>query len=136
MNQQPQQNQFAGFNQPLPFQQQQISDNQKFTNFNQTQPFNPSANLQQQPNQVINQPKQPEKPVIVEKGPIPAEHQVIKTVFDTLLNKCLNSTTAPTTKRKLEDVLRKQEILYDKLRDSTVSFTFFFLILKPMWAEF
>ena len=86
--------------------------------------FNPgSSNLKQQhqqPQQNIQPAKQPEKQVAVEKGPIPAENQVIKTVLDSLLNKCLNATTAPTTKRKLEDVLKKQEILYDKLRDSSV----------------
>ena len=120
--QQPQQT-FVGFNQPIPqapqqqLQQQQI-DSQKY-NYSQSAPFNP----QQQQAQVQAPPKQPEKPVVVEKGPVPVEHQVIKTVFDTLLNKCLSATTVLTTKRKLEDVQKKQELLYDKLRDSTVSLT-------------
>ena len=95
------------------------------SNFNPTQTFNPSPSFpqQQQQNMMMPPVKLAEKPVPVEKGPIPAENQVIKTVFDTLINKCMNATTQPITKRKLEDVLKKQEILYDKLRESTVSFT-------------
>lgn len=85
----------------------------------QTQPpvetFNPVKPAPVEP----VQPPQPPAPV--EKGPIPAENQIIQQVFDTLLNKCLSSTTVPTTKRKLEDVSKKLEVLYDKLRDSTVS---------------
>jgi protein transport protein SEC31 len=64
------------------------------------------------------------KPPVVEKGPIPSEHQIVQTVFDTLLNKCLMASNSPTNKRKLEDVGKKLEILYDKLRSSTVSFYF------------
>jgi len=97
---------------------------QPSANFNPTQTFNPSPSFPQQQQQNMTMPpvKIAEKPVPVEKGPIPAENQVIKTVFDTLVNKCMNATTQPITKRKLEDVLKKQEILYDKLRESTVSF--------------
>ena len=58
---------------------------------------------------------------MAEKGPVPAEHQVIQKVFDSLLQKCLTTTNVPTAKRKLEDVGKKLEVLYDKLRDSTVN---------------
>ena len=87
--------------------------------YQQTQTFQPTIPTQQQPQ--VQQPVQPpvqEKPV--EKGPIPAEHQELQTVFDTLLNKCVTASNVPTTKRKLEDVAKKLEVLYDKLRDSTV----------------
>ena len=95
--------------------------------FNPLQPQIPQQQLympQQQPQQQAPQPVQrvePEKPATpVPKAPIPAEHQIIATVFDTLLSKCHNSTNIPTVKRKLDDVGKKLEILYDKLRDSTV----------------
>jgi protein transport protein SEC31 len=68
----------------------------------------------------ISQAHTVEKPTIVEKGPIPNEHQIIQTVFDTLLNKCLMANNTPVYKRKLEDVGKKLEVLYDKLRSSTV----------------
>ena len=61
------------------------------------------------------------QPVVVEKGPIPAEHQVIKNVLDSLLNNCMNATQQPVVRRKLEDVAKKLEVLYDKLRESSLS---------------
>lgn len=80
----------------------------------------------QQQQQVVQRAPEPEKPATpVPKAPIPAEHQIISTVLDSLLGKCLNSTNVPTVKRKLEDVGKKLELLYDKLRDSSVK-TFFF----------
>ena len=78
-----------------------------------TQNFQPQ--VQQRPASVVPEPE----PVKV-KGPIPAENQIIKTTFDTLLSKCLQSTNAPIVRRKLDDVGKKLEVLYDKLRDSTV----------------
>ncbi|CAF0785032.1 unnamed protein product [Brachionus calyciflorus] len=83
------------------------------------QQFQPQQVQQQPPVQQLVQPQQPEKPV--GKGPIPTEHQELQNVFDSLLNKCLSATNVPTTKRKLEDVAKKLEVLYDKLRDSTLS---------------
>ena len=93
-----------------------------------TQTFNPVQQMQQVQS-VQQPPPQPEKPAVIEKGPIPAEHQIIQNVFDTLLSKCLNSTNVPTMKRKLEDVAKKLEILYDKLRDSTVNIHFYVKIM-------
>ena len=95
------------------------SNNQVFQpNFNQT--FQPNQNYQAKAPASPQTISQIEKPAAVEKAPIPAEHQVIKSVFDTLLNKCIDSTSAPVVKRKLEDVSKKLDVLYDKLRDSTV----------------
>ena len=56
--------------------------------------------------------------MIVEKGPIAVENQIIQSVFDGLLHKCISLTNAPTAKRKLEDVSKKLDVLYDKLRTS------------------
>lgn len=63
-------------------------------------------------------PQQPEKPI--QKAPIPNEHAELQFVFDSLLNKTLSMSSNAATKRKLDDVARKLEILYDKLRDSSV----------------
>ena len=74
----------------------------------------------QQPAPIQRAPE-PEKPATpVPKAPIPAEHQIISSVLDSLLTKCHNSTNVPTVKRKLDDVGKKLELLYDKLRDSSV----------------
>ena len=64
-------------------------------------------------------PAEPPKPV--PKGPVPAEHAVLEEVFTKLANQCLSSARNPQMKRKLEDVMRKLEALYDKLRESSVS---------------
>lgn len=69
----------------------------------------------------VQRAPEPEKPATpVPKAPIPAENQIIATVFDTLLSKCHSSTNVPMVKRKLDDVGKKLELLYDKLRDSSV----------------
>jgi len=54
----------------------------------------------------------------VEKPPLPIENQKIQSVFDGLLNKCMSLTNGPAAKRKLEDVSKKLDALYDKLRAS------------------
>merc|ERR1712186_320164 len=76
----------------------------------------PAAPVQQQ---TIQQPPPPPAPV--EKAPIPAEHQVIQDVFDALRTKCVAAASHPQIKRKLEDVGRKLEILYDKLRENSLT---------------
>jgi protein transport protein SEC31 len=106
MQQQQQQQQQYGAPQQLAFNNQPA---------NNTPTFQPQQQIIQQQQQQQQQP-----PQVIEKGPIPTEHQVIKTVFDTLLTNCLNSSNQPTLKRKLDDVSKKLEVLYDKLRDSTV----------------
>merc|ERR1712012_1157269 len=55
------------------------------------------------------------------KGPIPAENQVLQDVFDGLKTRCLAAASHPQTRRKLEDVGKKLEILYDKLRDNSLT---------------
>ncbi|KAK7501450.1 hypothetical protein BaRGS_00007254, partial [Batillaria attramentaria] len=63
----------------------------------------------------------PEPPAPVVKGPVPTEHKVLQDVFGNLLNACSQRAANAQMKRKLEDVARKLEILYDKLRDGTLS---------------
>ncbi len=95
-----------------------------------TQVFQPSLPQQNfQPQQQYQQQSRPasvlqERVEVVEKGPIPNEYQNIKNTFDTLLKKCISATSAPVARRKLEDAGKKLEILYDKLRDSSVSLRF------------
>ncbi|KAM9306638.1 protein transport protein Sec31A isoform 2-T2 [Pholidichthys leucotaenia] len=55
------------------------------------------------------------------KKPIPDEHQILKTVFEGLIQKCLSVATDPQTKRKLDDANKRLEALYDKLREQTLS---------------
>lgn len=62
---------------------------------------------------------EPPKPVA--KGPIPSEHQILQDVFDGLKNKCAAASNHPQIKRKLTDVGKKLELLYDKLREEAVS---------------
>jgi len=54
-----------------------------------------------------------EPPKPVEKSPIPAEHLVLNEVLDKLTNPCLDRATNAQMKRKLHDVLKKLEILYN-----------------------
>ncbi|GBN17428.1 Protein transport protein Sec31A, partial [Araneus ventricosus] len=56
-----------------------------------------------------------------EKGPIPPEHQVLQDIFEDLRRQCQQVATNPQTRRKLDDVAKKLENLYDKLRDNTLS---------------
>jgi hypothetical protein len=97
---------------------QSISNNGS-QNYNQT--FQPSTFTNN--NQAVLKATPP--PIVenkmAEKLPIPVEHQMIKSVFDNLLNKCIEATNAPVVKRKLDDVGKKLDILYDKLRESTVN---------------
>ncbi|XP_025110625.1 LOW QUALITY PROTEIN: protein transport protein Sec31A-like [Pomacea canaliculata] len=86
-------------------------------------PFNPlPANTYMPPPVQIQPPKPaPEPPAPVEKGPVPAEHKVLQEVLDSLLSSCSQRATNAQMKRKLEDVARKLEILYDKLREGALS---------------
>ncbi|XP_072165070.1 protein transport protein Sec31A-like [Diadema setosum] len=83
---------------------------------------------QQQPQYAPPQPKvqqetapaQPakEKP----KAPIPGEHQVLCDTFNSLAQRCSASPSVNAQmKRKLDDVHKKLEVLYDKLREGKVS---------------
>lgn len=110
---------------------------------------NPIVSMEQQKYQrsqvpVAKEPE-PEKP----KAPIPEEHVLLQNTFDELKNRCLESAKNPVSitftllefvciafanlysiycfcnfqqiKRKIEDVSRKLEILYDSLREHKVS---------------
>ncbi|KAK9888179.1 hypothetical protein WA026_000448 [Henosepilachna vigintioctopunctata] len=61
------------------------------------------------------------KPVPVAKTPIPEQHIHMKTVFDELKNQCSCAANNPQLKRKLEDVGKKLESLYDLLRENKLS---------------
>ncbi|KAJ8915040.1 hypothetical protein NQ315_016015 [Exocentrus adspersus] len=74
---------------------------------------------QQQP--VAPEPVKPETPQPIQKPPIPEEHVHMKTVFDELREQCSFAANNPQTKRKLEDVGRKLESLYDLLRENKLS---------------
>ncbi|XP_017886160.1 protein transport protein Sec31A isoform X2 [Ceratina calcarata] len=60
---------------------------------------------------------EPEKP----KAPIPEQHMHLKTVFDELKNQCFESAKNPQIKRKIDDVSKKLEVLYDCLRENKLS---------------
>lgn len=62
-----------------------------------------------------------EPPPPVMKGPIPSEHLVLQETFNGLAEKCKNTANNPHTKRKLDDVSKRLEALYDKLRDQKMS---------------
>uniref|UniRef100_A0A8C9TAM8 Protein transport protein Sec31A n=1 Tax=Scleropages formosus TaxID=113540 RepID=A0A8C9TAM8_SCLFO len=57
----------------------------------------------------------------VEQREIPAEHKVLKTTFDGLLQRCQLAAADPQTKRKLDDASKRLEHLYDRLREQTLS---------------
>lgn len=66
----------------------------------------------------------PPPPAPVVKGPIPSEHQVIQDTFELLVNRCQQATQQLPLKRKLDDVKKKLEVLYDKLRENRVNLIF------------
>ncbi|XP_075238434.1 COPII coat complex component secretory 31 isoform X2 [Lycorma delicatula] len=96
--QQQQQYQHVGYNQPPKPMQQTIA---------------PAASVAP----VLTKPSEPPRP----KLPIPEEHVHLQTVFDELRNRCTCAANNPQSKRKLEEVARKLEMLYDALRESKLS---------------
>jgi len=80
--------------------------------------FSPSP-IQAQPEVRPQQRLMKEEPK--PKEPIPAENQVLQDVFDGLKARCLAAASHPQTRRKLEDVGKKLEILYDKLRENSLT---------------
>jgi len=114
---QPQQQQ-GGFQQPPQQQQEQHAPpaNQPsgwggFQPAQQQPPQGPPANHQQAA------PPEPAQP----PAPIPAEHQVIQDVMESLRSKCQQASSHPQIRRKLEDVSAKLDILYNKLRAGSLS---------------
>lgn len=57
----------------------------------------------------------------VEQKDIPSEHLVLKSTFDSLVQRCQLAAGDPQTKRKLDDAAKRLGSLYDKLRDQTLS---------------
>ena len=76
------------------------------------------------PAPVLSQPELPKKDSLESeyvKAQIPHEHLVLQETFDSIVVRCKNASSNPQTKRKIEDVHRKLEILYDLLRENKVS---------------
>ncbi|KAM8888699.1 protein transport protein Sec31A isoform 1-T1 [Synchiropus picturatus] len=57
----------------------------------------------------------------VEQKEIPAEHMVLKSTFDSLVQRCQLAAGDPQTKRKLDDASKRLGCLYDKLREQSLS---------------
>uniref|UniRef100_A0A671Y111 Protein transport protein Sec31A n=1 Tax=Sparus aurata TaxID=8175 RepID=A0A671Y111_SPAAU len=57
----------------------------------------------------------------VEQKEIPAEHMVLKSTFDSLVQRCQLAARDPQTKRKLDDAAKRLGFLYDKLREQSLS---------------
>lgn len=55
------------------------------------------------------------------KEPIPEEHKHLQTVLDDLRLRCSQAASNPQTKRKIDEVSRKLEALYDLLREHRLS---------------
>ncbi|XP_057666336.1 protein transport protein Sec31A isoform X1 [Diorhabda carinulata] len=81
-------------------------------------PNNFNQNLVQPQQEVVGRTETPQP---VQKPPIPEEHLHLKTVFDELRNRCSCTANNPQTKRKLDDVGKKLELLYDALRELRLS---------------
>ena len=69
---------------------------------------------------IMSLPKLPSSK-LAPKRPIPEEHQILQEVFDGLKNKCLAASNHPQNHRKLEDVGKKLEVLYEKLRNQVLT---------------
>merc|ERR1719510_1381805 len=84
----------------------------------------PAAPIQQQPQQQQPPSKAAPAPAAAKPKeilPIPPEHLDLQTTFDGLRLKCMSAASHPQTRRKLEDVGKKLEILYDKLREHVLT---------------
>lgn len=109
-------------NPPTTFQQQQQQQPHQADTFGSS--FNPGIYNQ---NAILNQPQEirnaprVQTPQPVQKAPIPEEHLHMKTVLDEFKDQCSRAANNPQTKRKLEDVGRKLESLYDALREQKLS---------------
>lgn len=57
----------------------------------------------------------------VEQKEIPSDHLVLKSTFDSLVQRCQLAAGDPQTKRKLDDAAKRLGSLYDKLRDQSLS---------------
>ncbi|KAJ8715326.1 hypothetical protein PYW08_005307 [Mythimna loreyi] len=71
--------------------------------------------------QKAESPLPPEPAAPVQKAPLPEQHVILQSVFDAIRAECSNRATNPQMKRKLEDVQRRLETLYDMLREYKLS---------------
>ncbi|KAF7281898.1 hypothetical protein GWI33_004098 [Rhynchophorus ferrugineus] len=83
--------------------------------------FNQNAVLGAAPQTQTPPAPQVVKPEPVQKLPLPAEHEVIQNIFEELKDRCSCAANNAQTKRKLEDVGRRLETLYDSLRYNKLS---------------
>lgn len=88
------------------------------TSFNPTGIFQP----QQQPQEIAPPaPVQQLPPEPVQKCPIPEQHEILQTTFDALRSICSEKAYSNQMRRKMDEVGRKLEVLYDKLRSDSLS---------------
>ncbi|XP_015176477.1 PREDICTED: protein transport protein Sec31A isoform X2 [Polistes dominula] len=114
----------------IPQPEPNILPQDNYYNESQT-PYNPQQYVHNIPSAgtQYNKPVDIAQPVTVAKAmepekakpPIPEEHMHLKTVFDELKMRCFESAKNPQIKRKIEDVSKKLEILYDCLRENRLS---------------
>ncbi|KAL1497928.1 hypothetical protein ABEB36_008808 [Hypothenemus hampei] len=86
------------------------------SNFNQNAIANVTA-----PVQAASSLDKPEVPQPVQKPPVPNEHEFLQKIFEDLKDRCNLAANNPQIKRKLEDVGRRLETLYDSLRYNNLS---------------
>ncbi|CAF1254039.1 unnamed protein product, partial [Didymodactylos carnosus] len=100
--------------------QQQQQPPHHLTNYSQHGTIPPNSYPQSvQPDPVNSTPAQPPPPPApIVKAQLPSEHQIIQDIFDILVQQCLQATQQLPLKRKLDDVNKKLQILYDKLREN------------------
>ncbi|XP_045774423.1 protein transport protein Sec31A isoform X2 [Maniola jurtina] len=122
-----QQAQIPGQQAQFPGQQAQFPSQQGFPGQNQFPGQQYEQQYQQYPQGMQpGYPQQVESPAPVEaapvqKGPIPEEHAVLQSALDSLRHACSERAANPQMKRKLEDVQRRLETLYDMLRENRLS---------------
>ncbi|CAF2122199.1 unnamed protein product [Rotaria magnacalcarata] len=62
----------------------------------------------------------PPPPAPIVKGPLATEQQIIQDTLDLLVSRCQQATQQLPLKRKLDEVKKKLDVLYDKLRENRV----------------
>lgn len=71
--------------------------------------------------QATSVPPVPSVGEVKPKIPLPEQHVHLQTVLEELRNQCYCKTNNPQMKRKLDDVARKLEMLYDFIRENKIS---------------
>ncbi|XP_072944589.1 protein transport protein Sec31A isoform X2 [Epargyreus clarus] len=107
--------QFPGQGQQYPGQGMYPPGQDQYQGYQQQVP--PGFTQQQQ--QQVESPAPAAEPA--PKAPLPEQHAALQTVFDTLRTECYARTDNSAIKRRLEDVQRRLEILYDMLREYRLS---------------